>query len=172
MCRGFAWQEPPAVYSARKRIAEKRVRGKAKARWNKFHRAFAYFPHMPYDTFPSQEGKPMLPEEITFFEKMPSMLSVYQAASRSVGKTLSYAANQGQQNSNFISQQAYFCNGVVPLPPRKGLARMLPDRFIRLMLPFGFAAHRPSGRALSEPLDTPCARYAVRRGRCRAPCLA
>ena len=51
----------------------------AKARWNKFHRAFAYFPHMPYDTFPSQEGKPMLPEEITFFEKMPSMLSVYQA---------------------------------------------------------------------------------------------
>ena len=34
---------------------------------------------MPYDTFPSQEGKPMFPEEITFFEKMPSMLSVYQA---------------------------------------------------------------------------------------------
>lgn len=30
MCRGFAWQEPPAVYSARKRIAEKRVRGKQK----------------------------------------------------------------------------------------------------------------------------------------------
>ena len=30
MCRGFAWQEPPAAYSARKRIAEKRVRGKQK----------------------------------------------------------------------------------------------------------------------------------------------
>ena len=30
MCRGLAWQEPPAAYSARKRIAEKRVRGKQK----------------------------------------------------------------------------------------------------------------------------------------------
>lgn len=51
----------------------------SKSAMEQVHRAFAYFPHMPYDIFLSQEGKPMLPEEITFFEKMPSMLSVYQA---------------------------------------------------------------------------------------------
>ena len=41
MCRRFAWQELPAAYSAWKRIAEKRVRGKQK-RDGICHRVFAF----------------------------------------------------------------------------------------------------------------------------------